>query len=56
LSSIVTILNNVNNKKKIKAKDIMMTLTKEDKEDNLKDELKNAFAGLGKAIKVTEKG
>lgn len=43
LSSIVMILHNSNSKKRIKAEDIMLTFTKEDKKNKLADELKSLF-------------
>lgn len=56
LSTIVMLLNNANFKKQLKIKDIMMTLTKQDKKDSLSKELKTELAKFGNSIKIEKKG
>ena len=54
LSNIQAILINVNSKKKVKAQDLMILFTEEDKKNNLAKELKEEFSKLGKKIKFTD--
>tara|TARA_R110002096_G_scaffold370828_1_gene564238 strand:+ start:355 stop:540 length:186 start_codon:yes stop_codon:yes gene_type:complete len=55
LANIQAILINVNSKTKVKAEDLMILVTPEDKKNNLANELKMELAKFGDKIKITEK-